>query len=166
MMAPCWYSPCWDLEPQNREVLGSNPMVCSWKSCSASAVESDLGVPTPCQVGSTVVLQEKKRKKKKRTTTTTKLRRAGAALLRGAAAEVETRDYKEKQSWSSSHRKSITRECKDRSWKLKQLWKSATTESGKGPLLYGHKTQKHFNRWVLQSRPAHGEYTISLAPWQ
>lgn len=110
-MAPCWYSPCWDLEPQNREVLGSNPMVCSWKSCSASAVESDLGVPTPCQVGSTVVLQEKKRKKKKRTTTTTKLRRAGAALLRGAAAEVETRDYKEKQSWSSSHRKSITREC-------------------------------------------------------
>jgi len=34
----------------------------------------------------------RKKRKKKRRTTTTKLRRAVAALLRGAAAEVETRE--------------------------------------------------------------------------
>jgi hypothetical protein len=110
----------------------------------------------------------RKKRKKKRTTTTTKLRRAVAALLRGAAAEIETREYKEKQSWSSSHRKSISLEgvkIGAGSWS-NNIMKECNNGEWKRASTYGHKIQKHFNRWVLQRRPAHGEYTISLAPWQ
>jgi hypothetical protein len=88
--------------------------------------------------------------------------------LRGAAAEVETREYKEKQSWSSSHRKSISLESVKigaGSWS-NNIMKDCNNGEWKRASTYGHKTQKHFNRWVLERRPAHGEYTISLAPWQ
>jgi hypothetical protein len=44
----------------NPKVLGSNPMVFMWNSWWLFANELDLGVPTTCQVGFTLLLQKRR----------------------------------------------------------------------------------------------------------